>query len=291
MKKSTLFGLVLCLAGAACTRPQPAAVQNETPITQVAPSPSPSPAVPVQLAGLVNNMGVKDFSGVGANIAVEFQIKDFSFTPTFIKVLPGTNVNVQLDNLGQAEHTFTIDSLKVDHKLAPGGQVEGQFMLPESGVIPFYCRFHVGQGMQGAFYFEEGGAAVSASPTPESDDSAGTSSSSGTKKKSATSSRASSAAKAPAASAQNREGDLVVPDLVIGEAQAGKSTATTLPKALPTSPRSSPRPGVTTPPKVTAGKPAAAGAPGKPSEAGKAGEAGEEGTPGEPGDTDSSNTN
>jgi plastocyanin len=281
MKLSLLIGLVLCLTGSACTRPQPASVQTQPTITQPTPSPSPSPAVPVQLAGLVNNMGVKDFSGVGTNIAVEFQIKDFSFTPTFVKALPGTNVNIQLDNMGPAEHTFTIDSLKVDHKLAPGGQIEGQFKLPDSGIIPFYCRFHVGQGMQGAFYFQEGGA-VAASPSPSPDEA---SASSGTRRRSASPSRRSSA-QAPAGTAQNREGDLVVPDLVIGGVEAGKTTATTLPRALPAaSPRSSPRPGSTAASKAAPQK-AASGAAGEPSDPGTAGEEGEEGTPGEDGDTD-----
>ena len=277
MKRSTLIGLVLCLAGSACG-PQQAALDTEPPITQVAsPSPSPSLAVPVQLTGPVNNMGLKDFSGVGTNIAVEFQIKDFSFTPTFVKVLPGTNVNVQLDNLGPAEHTFTIDSLKVDHQLAPAGQAEGQFKLPDSGVIPFYCRFHVGQGMQGAFYFQEGGVAPAVSPSPELDEAAGTPTGS---TKRAASSRTSSAVKAPA-TAQNKEGDLVIPDV-----GAGSSTAT-LPKASPApSPRTSPGTSATS---KAAPKKAADGSAGQPSEPGSAGEEGEEGTPGEDGESDDSN--
>lgn len=283
MKRSTLIGLVLCLAGSACARPQQAAVDTEPPVTQVAsPSPSPSPAVPVQLTGPVNNMGLKDFSGVGTNIAVEFQIKDFSFTPTFVKVLPGSNVNVQLDNLGQAEHTFTIDSLEVDHKLAPGGQIEGQFKLPDSGVIPFYCRFHVGQGMQGAFYFQEGGVAPAVSPSPGLDEAAGTPTGSTKSTKRAASSRTSSAAKAPA-TAQNKEGDLVIPD--VGGVQSGSSTAT-LPRASPApSPRTSPGTSATS---KAAPKKAADGSAGQPSEPGSAGEEGDEGTPGEDGETDNS---
>lgn len=284
MKRSTVIALFLCLAGSACAREQQALETLPLPTQVASPSPSPSPAVPVQLTGPVNNMGLKDFSGVGTNIAVEFQIKDFSFTPTFVKVLPGTNVNVQLDNLGQAEHTFTIDSLEVDHQLAPGGQIEGQFKLPDSGVIPFYCRFHVGQGMQGAFYFQEGGVAPAVSPSPGLDDAAGTPAGSSKSTRRAASSRTSSAAKAPA-TAQNKEGDLVIPDLTIGGVQAGGSTAT-LPKASPApSPRTSPGPSTAS--KAAPNK-AASGSDGAPSEPGSAGEDGEEGTPGEDGETDNS---
>jgi plastocyanin len=290
VKRSLFLGFVLCLAGAACSGNQTAVEQVTTTLASPSPSPSPSPTVPVQLDGPVNNTGVKDFSGVGTNIAVEFQLNDFAFTPTFIKVLPGTSVNFSLDNMGQSEHTFTIDSLKVDHELEAGGQQEGQFQLPGEGVTVFYCRYHVGQGMQGAFYFQEGDSVV-ASPSPDS--AGGTTASGGSSTRSrtaATTRRAtSSGGAAPAPAAQNREGDLVIPDLEIGGVEQGGSTAAKAPVPLDAAGAAKNQPGTqqnNTSPNVTKGSDAQDGGTGQQSQSGGQGAAGQPGSAGEPGNED-----
>jgi plastocyanin len=246
--------------------------------------------VPVQLDGPVNNNGVRDFSGVGTNIAVEFQLNDFSFTPTFIKVLPGSNVNFSLDNMGQAEHTFTIDSLKVDHELQAGGQREGQFQLPEFGVTVFYCRYHVGQGMQGAFYFQEGDS-VEASPSPASAvGSTGGGTSSTRTRSAATTRRATTSGAAPAPPpAQNREGDLFVPDVQIDGVQQGGSTAAKSPLPKDAAGKAVSNPGSqtgNTDARSEKGSDAGPGSAGQQSQPGGTGAQGEPGSAGEPGQAD-----
>jgi plastocyanin len=222
------------------------------------------------------------------NIAVEFQINDFSFTPTFIKALPGASVNFSLDNMGQAEHTFTIDSLKVDHELEAGGQQEGQFQLPDSGVTVFYCRYHVGQGMQGAFYFQEGDS-VEAPPSPASGGGTTAAGPSSTRSRTVgTARRTTSSGSAPAPPAtQNREGDLIVPDVQIGGVEQGGSTAASSPRPMDKAGTSTSQSGQGSDQgqgKVTpSGSNAEAGQPSQPGTDGGTGGQGTEGSEGEPG--------
>jgi plastocyanin len=65
-------------------------------------------------------------------------------------------VTVHLANEGNATHTFTSDSLGVDEELSGGDSSSVTITLPEEGAVEFHCRFHEGQGMKGAFFFNEG---------------------------------------------------------------------------------------------------------------------------------------
>ena len=56
-----------------------------------------------------------------------------------------------MNNEGDSTHTFTIDGLGVDQELKPGESADIDVTLPASGTVAYYCRFHKGQGMQGAF--------------------------------------------------------------------------------------------------------------------------------------------
>lgn len=115
---------------------------------------SSAPAgAPVSLAGTVNDHGTKDLAGKDE---FELELDNFYFNPTFIKVAPGSKVKVELSNEGSAPHTFTVDALHVDQQVAPGKSMDVTITLPASGALAFYCKFHKGQGMQGALYFNAG---------------------------------------------------------------------------------------------------------------------------------------
>ena len=74
---------------------------------------------PVKLEGTVNVHGTKDVSKKSsATLAVE--LDDFFFGPTFIKAKAGEKVTLELENEGNAPHTFTSDRLGVDEQVAPG---------------------------------------------------------------------------------------------------------------------------------------------------------------------------
>lgn len=111
---------------------------------------------PVQLPGTVNDEGTRDLSGAAS---LTLRQDNFSFEPTFIKATPGQRITVDLENEGDVAHTFTIDDPRVDVVVEPGATGVAAVTLPSGGVVNFYCRFHRARGMQGAFFFEEGGQA------------------------------------------------------------------------------------------------------------------------------------
>ena len=110
---------------------------------------------PCSSKGEVNDHGTEE-----AGDTIEVELDDFYFGPTFMQAQPGATVTVTLNNEGDAPHTFTIDDLDVDEEVEPGDSREVEVALPDDGATLFDCRFHIAQGMQGAFFFKEGDEAV-----------------------------------------------------------------------------------------------------------------------------------
>ena len=103
---------------------------------------------PVSLAGTTNNHGTKTASG-----SMEVELDDFYFEPTFIKAKAGEKITIEVKNEGKAVHTFTSPDLgNVDEQLAAGTSKKITVTAPQTGQALFYCRFHQGQGMQGAIF-------------------------------------------------------------------------------------------------------------------------------------------
>ena len=71
---------------------------------------------------------------------------------------PGEKVTFELKNEGQNEHSFTVDSQGIDKDVQPGDEAEVTVMIPKSGVVSFYCKFHKSSGMAGALAVEGQGA-------------------------------------------------------------------------------------------------------------------------------------
>ena len=116
------------------------------------PSGTASEQPPVSLEGTVNDHGTGDIE----NDALELELDDNYFAPTFAKGTPGEEVTVELHNEGSATHTFTSDALGVDEELSGGDTTSVTVTLPQEGAVEFHCRFHGSQGMKGAFFFNEG---------------------------------------------------------------------------------------------------------------------------------------
>jgi plastocyanin len=115
---------------------------------------------PVKLKGDVNNKGVGKVSS-GEN---EIEADNFYFEKTFLKGKAGSKVDVTVKNEGSTAHTFTIDAQNIDKTIQPGDSVNVKVKIPSNGKpANFYCRFHVGSGMQGAFFSKAGGSASSKS--------------------------------------------------------------------------------------------------------------------------------
>jgi plastocyanin len=107
---------------------------------------------PVSLEGTVSDHGVGEIE----NDELELELDDNYFAPTFARGAPGAEVTVELVNEGNATHTFTSDALGVDEELNAGDSSSVTVSLPDEGAVEFFCRFHEGQGMKGAFFFNEG---------------------------------------------------------------------------------------------------------------------------------------
>lgn len=125
----------------------PPVATSTAPSTPAATEASTPP--PVKLSGTVNDKGTED---LGADDELRLDLGDNYFAPTYVKGTPGTTVTVELTNSGRAPHTFTIDAQRVDVMVPVGEDAKATVTLPASGTLAFYCKIHLGQGMQGGFY-------------------------------------------------------------------------------------------------------------------------------------------
>jgi plastocyanin len=131
-------------------------------------SDSGSGDAPVALSGEVNDEGTEDATG---SSELELEADDFYFEPTFIKATPGSTLTVTVGNEGNASHTFTVDDQQIDTEVEPGASAEVEVTVPEDGTVNFYCRFHRGQGMQGAVFTRAGGGSGTGGDAPSDTDS------------------------------------------------------------------------------------------------------------------------
>ncbi|MEX2587418.1 MAG: cupredoxin domain-containing protein [Actinomycetota bacterium] len=297
--KRLCLALSALLMAAACSQPTPVDT-TVADTSNPSPEPSPSPTMPIALEGPLNDLGTVDMTSSGSSVSLDMSIEEFGFDPTFIKVSPSSNVTVELAGEEGADHTFTIDSLGVDKDLPSGpidtfslaaASAEGTtFQLPAEGPVLFYCRFHVDQGMKGAFYFTDDDQ-VEASPFPEADSSDGGSSSSGgsgpsggTSSRRSTSSRSSGPSSAQQSEQPSGGNPPVDP---LDEEIMRAVTGQTEPEEDPPSGEATSKKG--TPTEKDAGvadvsgpgSPGADAPSGEKGESAEDGEAGEEGTPGE----------
>ena len=104
-------------------------------------------APPVSLPGEVSDHGTAK-----AENDMEIELGDLYFGPTFIAAKAGQKFSVELHNEGSARHTFTSGDLGVDLELPGGDRRTISLTAPASGTASFHCRFHEGQGMQGAVF-------------------------------------------------------------------------------------------------------------------------------------------
>jgi plastocyanin len=146
MRKMLIVVAIVALVAAGCAKSSKKSSTGST-TTVGSAGASTTAAPPVSLAGPVNDHGTKTLTGS----AVDIEQDNFYFNPTFVKASAGATVALTLKNDGKAPHTFTIDSLSVDQVVQPGQTATVNLRLPAGGTVPWYCRFHKSQGMQGAF--------------------------------------------------------------------------------------------------------------------------------------------
>jgi plastocyanin len=106
------------------------------------------------VAGLqANDHGTKSVESSGKT---EVELDDFYFEPTVLKGMPGEKVTLELENEGNEEHSFTVDSQGLDKDVEPGDEGKVTVTIPKSGAISFYCKYHKSSGMAGALAIEGG---------------------------------------------------------------------------------------------------------------------------------------
>ena len=89
-------------------------------------------------------------SNGGGGATVNLVAKDFMFEPTTITATAGKPVTVTIKNEGQAEHNFSIESLKVNKDIEKGESQTVTFTPTQSGSIQFFCEYHhITKGMVG----------------------------------------------------------------------------------------------------------------------------------------------
>ncbi len=71
-------------------------------------------------------------------------LEDFRFDPADFTVAAGTDL--ELDNEGEAPHTFTVQGQEIDVEVSAGENGSATIDLP-AGDYEVICRFHQGQGM------------------------------------------------------------------------------------------------------------------------------------------------
>ena len=100
------------------------------------------------IAGCGGGGGSKKASATGAASSgggaatVNVVAKDFMFEPTTITATAGKPVTVTIKNEGQAEHNFSIESLKVNQDIEKGESKTVTFTPTQSGSIQFFCEYH-----------------------------------------------------------------------------------------------------------------------------------------------------
>ena len=107
---------------------------------------------PVQLEAPVSNLGTQEAVENSIEVAAT---ESLAFDPTFIEAQPGAALAVQLSNSDNVQHTFTIDEADIDVLLDEQGEELVDVVVPESGHLRFYCRFHEAEGMAGAIFTDE----------------------------------------------------------------------------------------------------------------------------------------
>ena len=132
------------------------------------------------LAGCGDDNGGDDGDAVEADNEASgpadatLQLEDFQFSPESLEGTAGETLTIELENTGDASHTFTSDG--VDETVQPGDTSTVDVDLPDTGDFEFFCRFHRSQGMTGTITtgaVAPGGGGEEPAPAPETSDGGG----------------------------------------------------------------------------------------------------------------------
>jgi plastocyanin len=86
-----------------------------------------------------------------APLAITIHAKDIAYDTTSINAKAGQTVNVTYVNDGALDHTFLIDNVITEQKVAAGATTNFSFVAPAAGTYTYYCNVagHKEAGMVG----------------------------------------------------------------------------------------------------------------------------------------------
>ncbi len=94
-----------------------------------------------------NDRGTKDLRG---KKAFTMEADSFHFAPTFLRGNPGQSLTLDIKNQDQQNrHNFTLPQQQITRDIPPGGAERVRVTFPQSGVLLFFCTFHIENGMRG----------------------------------------------------------------------------------------------------------------------------------------------
>lgn len=140
------LALALAVTAAACSSSSGDGTATETGTTPVE-SPSAGCSERAGLSGPIEDRGSAEASGG----AITLDASEFAFTPTCVEAGAGGSLTVTVTNGGSALHNLTVESLGIDQDVQAGESMTVEVTLPDAGALPFVCKYHVADGMQGAF--------------------------------------------------------------------------------------------------------------------------------------------
>jgi plastocyanin len=75
---------------------------------------------------------------------------DFYFKGTFLHGQPGQKLTLQIRNVEDQVHNFSLPAQNINQEIPPDGErVNVDVNFPQSGGLQFFCKYHTAQGMNG----------------------------------------------------------------------------------------------------------------------------------------------
>jgi plastocyanin len=143
-----LFVVVFALGmvAAACSSNKSSSSAGTTPPSQQPSEEESSGTITID-GQQANDHGTKDVSGE-TETSVEMD-DEFYFEPTVLKGTAGQKLTIELENSGTLAHNFTLEDQSISKDVQPDQKDTVTVTFPQSGILPFFCRFHRSSGMIG----------------------------------------------------------------------------------------------------------------------------------------------
>lgn len=113
----------------------------------IASSAEPPKGKSITLGDLIfSDHGTNDVKG---QTELHLEADNYYFEPTFLRGTPGQKLKLEIENESSTLHNFSIPEQHIDVDIARKGKVVVEVTFPSSGVVRFFCKFHVSRGMNG----------------------------------------------------------------------------------------------------------------------------------------------